>query len=113
MTLDKFTHGVRWWEPLGRGGVYMRHSTRVHPITLRRLQCIDVANVELPEETRGNGVFTAFLTDLEGQVRRNIDFDAVWAENVLNEALAAFFLRRGYMPVPGDGPPCFLWGPLL
>jgi hypothetical protein len=108
MNLQNFMHGKRWWDKLAGGDIYMRHSTRLHPVTAEHLRCIDLANVELPEDRRGRGAFSIFLTELEEAVSQSDQFDAVYVENVMNERLAVFLIIRGYAPIPNTRPPCFL-----
>lgn len=105
-----FDFGARWREPFGPGGwVYMRHSARVSPLPTgqRSLRCIDVADVALPEGTRGRGTFTAWLGELEAYLAASPFLDAICVDNVTNTRLAAFLHRRGYTSNGLDALPSF------
>ncbi len=96
-------HGKRsYWFKIGPMSVYMRHSKRFNDE--KWYSCIDVANVGMHPDYRGNGLFTDFMTGLETEPLN------LYIEMVHNERLAAWFQRRkGYVRIGHDGDvPCFL-----
>lgn len=105
--LPPFILGTRWFMPLGGGRVYCRYSVR------DGLRCLDLADMELPEDERGGGLLTGLLEDLEPVCGPSNGIQALHIENVLNPRLAEFFRRRGYAQLtsaadPQGLAPCFL-----
>jgi hypothetical protein len=68
------------WVSCGRLKIYLRKS----PL-------LTVANVTKLPKYQGNGEFTRFLDYIEGR------FSCIYIEQVLNERLVGFLLRRGYV----------------
>lgn len=71
--------------------VYVRKSRRALSKGGEVVECVDVANVMIEEGWRSLGLFTALLCVVEGMCRN------VYVENILNERLAGFLVRRGYV----------------
>ena len=70
-----------------------------------RRKTLELAACEVDSAMRGTSFFTHFLTCFEG-VAWALD-RAVYIESVLNERLAEFFDKRGYVRQNEDIPPSF------
>lgn len=89
-------------------GVYIRKSSRLKGEEW--IPCVDVANLELVKGLRGKGIFTEWITRLE-DIADARDMH-VYVENLLNDRLAQFFLRRDYYVVSNHcNIPCMLRNP--
>lgn len=77
--------------------VYVRRSVRY--LTNTPVPCLDVASIEVNEEHRGNGVFTAFLDRFEQEAKKLNR--CVYVESILEPRLYQYLLTRGYKDVPG------------
>lgn len=74
--------------------VYLRKTRRMSwDGSIKR--CLDVANVNIAERSRGRGLFTSVLKCIEAEVLDR-DYAAVYIDNVLTPRFAGFFLRKGY-----------------
>lgn len=88
--------GARWREQFGaNGSIYCRVTLRVVEDGLG-LRTLDLADINLPEDERGKGLFRALLGGLEAQLATFPALDALFVENVINERLARFLRRRGW-----------------
>lgn len=98
MKQDRFLFGARWRVCLCvQGYAYCRWGVRIGP-NGKPLRCLDIADVYLPPERRGHGLFTAFLRTCEARTSAGEGFTAVYVENVFNERLAQFLSEReGYV----------------
>ena len=76
--------------------VYVRKSMRYIPWTL--VPCLDLANVEVTESKRGQGIFTAFLSKFETEAAKLKRI--VYVESILEPRLEKFLLARGYLYFP-------------
>lgn len=79
--------------------VYVRKSIRMLDRSTTATPCLDIGSVEVHESHRGQGTFTAFLTQFEkaaGKLKR-----AVYVESIINEQLVKFLEARGYKFVSG------------
>ena len=109
--LPPYSPGHRWTMPLGSGSIWCRYSVR------DGLRCLDLANMEIPEEERGNGLFTALLDELEPVCGSANGIQALHIESVMNKDLAGFFrLRPGYYERlsradPDRAAPSFIYRP--
>jgi hypothetical protein len=82
-----------WLEsPDGDIKVYCRRARRVHPKQQFLIQTLDIATVDIKHQRRGT--FTRLL-DATIILAKELKFDAVFVENVLNGHLAAHLDRRG------------------
>jgi GNAT superfamily N-acetyltransferase len=77
--------------------VYVRRSVRY--LTNTPVKCLDVASIEVDEDHRGNGVFTAFLNRFEQEAKKLNR--VVYVESILEPRLYQFLLTKGYKDVPG------------
>jgi len=74
--------------------IYMRQTKHFLDVPVLE-PTLDIANVNVIEESRGHGIFTAFLERVEREAAdRN---RAVLVENLHNKRLHAFLVRRGYV----------------
>jgi len=105
VTFEELLHGK-----FGRGYIYEDGLSVYMRITRRILigpglrPTIDIANINLQENRRGQGVFTAWLERIEaraGELGR-----AVFVENLHNKKLYAFLKRRGYQDTTLSHPEC-------
>lgn len=95
---DKLLPSNRWFENNPPMNVYLR-KVRGR---------IDLANVELYENERGQGTFTAFLNWLEEKAVQ-LGYREIKLENVHEERLCAFYVKRGYIVIgPVQGAPSFV-----
>lgn len=88
------TPGKRTWIEHGDMRIYVRHGFHRLGADLCVENCLDVANVE--SETRGQGNFTLFLTQLEQLVLNCPSCDVIYVESIMNRQFADFLKRRGY-----------------
>lgn len=80
--------------------IYLRKATRV--IANKTCKTFDIASLEVEEEYRGKGLFTAWLAGL------TLDkFDYIYVENVLKEAFKSKLLRSGFTELCEETSPCF------
>lgn len=72
----------------------IKHSAMMagSPIYSDRLSSLDIANVSVSSEFRGQGFFTEILATIEG----NSPHQIIYVENILSIRFAQFFHRRGY-----------------
>lgn len=89
------THRYRSaWIEIGKVRCYFRCNHRSLPIGYTKT--LDLANFNIEEEERGKGYFTKWLGQIEAfAFGHNL---TVFIENVINERLGPFFVRRGYTP---------------
>ena len=78
------------WLSFKRLNVYCRALTRANA-----KKVFVVANIEVDESYRKQGVFTKWLADVEQLVKAQ-GFSEVVIENVLNDVLEPFLLSKGY-----------------
>ena len=83
--------------------VYVRITERY--LDGERLPSIDIANVEVVRELRGNGIFAGVLADIE-QIAQDTG-RIVYVESILEPRLERFLQQRGYEEVPKAMPPCW------
>jgi GNAT superfamily N-acetyltransferase len=94
------SHAHGWQEWVGNSSmqVYIRYrdywigGTKLAP-------CIVIANIEVNDHLRGQGMFTRFLSYVEG--RADALGRTVVVENIANAHLRGFLERRGYKIRPG------------
>ena len=87
--------------------VYVRKGYQFLDRELPPSNTLDVANINIKEEHRGKGWFTAWLKYAE-EVAKEQGKDAVYVESVENVRLIPFLLKSGYSEVANlDGAPCF------
>lgn len=67
--------------------IYVRKGNRIYKNSV--LKTLDIASVELDENFRGLGCFTKYLQFVEAEIKLS-----VYVENVLNQRLREFFLKR-------------------
>lgn len=80
--------------------IYVRKATRI--IDNKMCKTFDIATIDVEEEHRGIGLFTAYLAGLV------LDkFDYIYVENVLNDAFRVSLLRNGFTQVGEETSPCF------
>ena len=77
----------RMWLQSPKMQVYVRKSNRLYPNMTRTL---DIASIEVEGEHRGQGIFTAFLSEAE---QMGVP---IYIENVLQPDFRKFFENRGY-----------------
>ena len=95
-------HGNQWFEQDERMSLYLRRTR--HCLGGAATECIDIANVEVREQYRQQGVFTAYLQEIETLAQEN--HLAVYVENIFHPQLTAFLLRRGYTRITGGQDIC-------
>lgn len=92
----------RAWTSFPGGTAYVRVTGHVLPVhegvemdSFGRPVCLDIANITVDEEKRGQGVFTGLLQEIESlaQERHYI----VRIESILNPGLRKFLQERGYV----------------
>lgn len=82
------------WITYPKFSVYIRKARhRVDPYNV--LRCLDVANINVDTKYQKKGIFTEWLTQIEDQAK-NSGLDCVYVENILNEHLEKFLIKRGY-----------------
>jgi len=64
----------------------------------KRLECLELASIEVPSQKQRQGLFTRVLHRLENEVPA-LNLQAVLVENIGNEHLRAYLERIGYQPV--------------
>jgi hypothetical protein len=74
--------------------IYVRKSSRIHPILEKKITCLDIASVNVFEP--GNGIFTKWLADTVDEASSR-GVDAIYIENVLTERFANFFRKNGWI----------------
>lgn len=74
--------------------VYARWTRRLNPFTGEYVQTMEIGAVEVPEEKRGQGIFTRFLLLWENIAAEQ--HRQVMVESVLNPRLGEMLTRRGY-----------------
>ena len=79
--------------------VYVRRSIRYLADIPNLSPCLDIASIEVDEDHRGNGVFTAFLDRFEQEAKKLNR--VVFVESILEPRLYQYLLTRGYTDVPG------------
>jgi hypothetical protein len=62
--------------------IYVRKSKRYIGVG-QPIPCLDVANIEVIEGKRGEGIFTAFLDRVEKEARKRKH--GVWVESILDD----------------------------
>lgn len=72
--------------------VYVRRSIRA--LESKMVPCFDIGSVEVNEESRGKGIFTAFLRRFEKYAKQANK--AVFIESILNKDLEEFLIKNGY-----------------
>ena len=77
--------------------VYVRKSVRV--LGQNVYPCLEIGNVNVNENHKGKGVFTAFLKRFEKEAEKLHRY--VYVENLLEPRLINFLLKNGYKLVPG------------
>jgi hypothetical protein len=82
------------WIREGDMEVYVRVSNR--NIKGQSIPAIDLSNIISPENSRGKGIFTRFLDNVEELAFKN--GMVVYVENIINERLKNFLINRGYTP---------------
>lgn len=82
--------------------MYLRHG--LHFIDGRVTACLDIANVLV--SSPGKGLFTEFLDAVEALVAQHPTVHYVFVENIMNQRLAVFLRKRGYVPQEVSG----MWG---
>jgi GNAT superfamily N-acetyltransferase len=60
----------------------------------------DIANITVFEGLRGQGVFSGWLEYVETVVR-NAGYAYIYVENIMEDGLAGFLVRKGYEHRPG------------
>lgn len=97
MTLEDFlAHPVRntWiYEPPIE--VYVRKGVHFIADLGKPVRCLDVANIEVEEDQRRQGVFKTWLKKAE----QICPFECVYIENVQNPVLHDFLVQTGYTPI--------------
>jgi hypothetical protein len=93
------------WLSLGPMQVYCRKAIRKLDGP-RLMQTFDIANIEVHEDHRGEGLFKAFISEITPMLVE-CDFDAIYIENVFNPRWIAS-LSRDWIKI-GDQvyPPSF------
>lgn len=88
------------WVANEAGMIYVRRAKRPN---LTDEDVLDLATISIAEEYQGQGILTSVLDKLEMQTF------PIFIENVMDERLQRFFLKRGYMDisVTDDRTPCF------
>lgn len=81
--------------------VYVRRG--LHYINGEGRSTLDIANVAVDEEYQGRGIFTEFLEE----AHKMNPWDATYVECVHNPALAAFLLKRFWLPMGMEGAESF------
>lgn len=87
--------------------VYVRKGQ--HLIDGKFRSCFDVANINVPEEFRGQHIFTMWLERVEKKISE-FGIECVFVESILENRLIPFLSRHGYMEVPGSNPPSMYKG---
>lgn len=77
--------------------VYVRKAVHYIPFLGRPYECLDIANIEVEEHKRHQGVFKAWLKKAE----QLCPFECVYIENVQNPILHDFLIREGYSKIDG------------
>ncbi len=79
--------------------VYVRRSIRLlDEKSTAVTPCLDIASVEVKEDSRGKGIFTAFLKRFE--VAAKNAKRAVYIESIQNPRFVKYLLRNGYKMSP-------------
>jgi hypothetical protein len=89
------------WITHGVVRVYLRRFFRHIEGEVREV--IDLANVEVNRHKRGQGVFTAFLDELEAK----LPVEWLYIENAHDGRFSEFFLRKGFTRDTRYEEPCF------
>lgn len=95
MTLQKFIDNPELrnkWIKSRKMKIYIRRSMR--QVGMKMTPCLDLASVEVDENHRGKGLFTKFLEKFENAAKEMNR--VVFVENIQNERLKNFLLRRKY-----------------
>jgi GNAT superfamily N-acetyltransferase len=99
MNLDQFLSS-KWppniWIREHSINVYVRKSVRL--IGTETYPMLDIGSVEVEEEERGKGIFTAFLSRFEKEAKKL--GRGVYIESILNPRFQKFLLTKGYALVP-------------
>ncbi|HVK80884.1 MAG TPA: hypothetical protein VM915_09735 [Verrucomicrobiae bacterium] len=92
----------------GEGRVYLRTGSRM--LLNRMRTTLEIADVNVPEALRGQGMFRAILDDCERYCAGR-GIDAMFVENVISEIVAGALTRRDYGRRTGayPGAPCDWW----
>ena len=81
--------------------IYIRRSVRLlDPNSTTATPCLDIGSVEVDEDERGKGIFTAFLSRFEREAEKI--GRAVYVESILEPRLKKFLLKQGYQLVPNS-----------
>jgi hypothetical protein len=100
-------YGFNLWFKNRYLNVYMRQGRRINMVTRAWVNTLEISSVVARTERKG--YFTSFLNQMEKLAHQNKL--NILVENVHNEHLQAFMLKRGYeeYTIPGDagGPPTY------
>lgn len=77
----------------GRGEIYLRRSRRTFEVA--EMQGLDIARVEVGEEFRRKGVFSAAVSVVE-QAAKQMGLGYVFVENIYNPGLVLAIEKLGY-----------------
>jgi hypothetical protein len=86
----KHQHRARAWLENEDIKVYVRKA--VHNIEGKSLTTLDIANVEVAEDRRGQGIFTRFLN----MAHEHNPWDATYIENAQDDRFANYFWTRDW-----------------
>ena len=93
------------WIYVGGFKFYVRKSTRL--VGGRFGSCIDIASIEIPEDSRGLGAFSGLVSFLKKEtLSRNLD--GVYVECVHEPRLLAWLVFKSFRVDPSD-PTSFYW----
>lgn len=113
-----FVRGYNHWTQQGQVHAYLRLSRRNLSIGLSSQQVatenathfevkvLDIANIDVLEESRGKGFFRRWYAEAE-ELAREQNLGGIYFENVLNPILQSFCERHGFKVVPGSLPVCY------
>ena len=99
MNLDQFL-ASKWppnmWIREHSINVYLRKSVRL--IGTETYSMLDIGSVEVDDNGRGKGIFTAFLKRFEQESKKLKR--GVYIESILNPRFQKYLLKKGYTLVP-------------
>src|SRR5690606_30188872 len=101
--LDKKTLRSCWVES-SEAKVYIRISKRY--IDGQITECLDLATIEVFENSQNKGVFKEILQKMEDFATKNNLL--LYVENVLNDLLSEKLETYGYKQINSDITPCFI-----
>ena len=91
----------RIWLETAAMRVYVRKTRRILAGTMRN--SLDIAAIEIAEEQQGNGLFSAFMTN----VHTLNPYEVTYLEHAHSPIIAEWCVRHGWVADPGTSPASF------